>query len=245
MAIYSKLIEGLTNGEEHFIKVFAVNHKGRVNNRIDLPWASCIPSAFPAEPSAYELINTYTSATTFTAPEEGYYQIVLQGASGNGGAAYQGPAISHGSGAGGGGGGCAISRVKLNKGDTIIFTSIAVGSTATVYINSSIEIYPNMLVSSGSNGGNCGSSPSVNASAGNGGSASGGNYANYAGNKGSNGKWSTLGNIISGGSGGDPGYSDGNVGGNGAGLDQSLNGIAAGSGKTAFMQVYRGNTNVA
>ena len=86
MTIYSKLIEGLTNGEEHFIKVFTVNHKGRVNNRVDLPVASVIPSAFPAEPSSYALIGTYSSSQTFTAPEDGWYQVELFGRSGAGGA---------------------------------------------------------------------------------------------------------------------------------------------------------------
>lgn len=43
MAIYSKLIEGLNNGDETFVKVFTVNPNGRINNRVDLPFASCVP----------------------------------------------------------------------------------------------------------------------------------------------------------------------------------------------------------
>lgn len=47
MAIFQKLLEGLTNDETYFTKVFTVNHNGRINNRIDLPVASAILVEFP------------------------------------------------------------------------------------------------------------------------------------------------------------------------------------------------------
>lgn len=40
---------------------------------------------FPAEPSAYELIGTYTSSGSFIATENGWFQVEVFGASGNGG----------------------------------------------------------------------------------------------------------------------------------------------------------------
>lgn len=262
MAIYSKLIEGLNNGDEMFVKVFTINPKGRVNNRVDLPFASVIPSAFPHEPSSYELINTYTTATTFTAPENGYYRIELFGASGNGGNGGWSSNNSGGAAGGGGGGGgaVAISEVKLNKGDTVILTSIAIGSTAATYINSSIEVYSNMLCVSGANGGNStmnrNTSPSTTAGGkgGSGGSASGGNVGNYNGGAGGTGAslvrshQSTL--TASGGGGGSAGYTGGNVGGDGGkgtfNADYASGSTTSpGSGKTAFMKIYRGNTNLA
>jgi hypothetical protein len=48
MAIFQKRLEGLTNDETYFAKVFTVNHKDRINNRIDLPFASATPFAYPA-----------------------------------------------------------------------------------------------------------------------------------------------------------------------------------------------------
>ena len=45
MAIFQKRLEGLTNDETYFAKVFTVNHKERVNNRIDLPVVSAMPRA--------------------------------------------------------------------------------------------------------------------------------------------------------------------------------------------------------
>lgn len=252
MAIYSKLIEGLNNGDEMFVKVFTVNPKGRVNNRVDLPFASAIPSAFPAEPSAYELISTYTSTTTFTAPEDGWYQIELFGASGNGGAA-DGTSASNGdrlcaSGGSGGGGAYARSIIKLNAGDTVVFTSPAIGSTAAVYINSSIEVYPNILAISGSNGGNgyASNSSLTGGNGGAGGVASGGNI-NINGNAGSKGEvksaTSSLTATTAPSIGGAPGHADGNIGGNG-GYYQNWTKKSQTSGKTAFIKIYRGDTNI-
>lgn len=256
MAIYSKLLEGLNNGDEMFVKVFTVNPKGRVNNRVDLPFASCIPNAFPLEPSAYELIDTYTNATTFVAPEDGYYQIEVHGASGAGGPngkrGVSGDYIFGAGAGGGGGGGYARSIVKLNKGDTVTITALAVGSTATVYINSSIDIYPNILVSSGSTG----KVPDAYTSGGTGGAggvASGGTEENINGSKGSTGsnkKVTTYSQSkATGGAGGAPGHTDGNKGGTGSqgGYNGSANVLSnnPGSGKAAFVKIYRGNTNVA
>ena len=147
MAIYSKLLEGLNNGDEMFVKVFTVNPKGRVNNRIDLPWASAVPAEMPDYPSTFELIDSYETAQTWTAPENGWYQIELYGASGNGGAAgcangtfstaHSYPVAA--TGGGGGSGAYAMSIVALKKGDTITLESIEVGNTAILTVESSYD----------------------------------------------------------------------------------------------------------
>lgn len=117
------------------------------------------PITFPQEPTAYtELVGTYTSSTTFTAPESGYYEIQLFGASGNGGTAAcsndgsssQYPVVAY-SGAGGGGGGVSASRVKLNAGDTVVLT-LGTGVCSAV-INSTQGSYEDMKVTAGNAGG--------------------------------------------------------------------------------------------
>lgn len=262
MAIYSKLIEGLTNGEEHFIKVFTANHKGRVNNRVDLPVASVIPSAFPAEPTEYTLINTYSSSTTLTAPEDGFFRIVAQGASGKGGNGsryewgdnsdedVEDYLYSLASGGGGGGGGCSVYDVKLKKGDTISITPGAVGSTTRVVINSSIEGTITLAVTSGGNGtaGSTGSQSATAGSGGSGGVGSGG-QKNYTGSKGTNGSAMRTASsadydAVSGGTGGAPGYSGGRQGGRGGAASTESAYISGSNGSNGFVQIYRGNTNI-
>ena len=258
MAIYSKLIEGLTNGEEHFVKVFTVNHKSRVNNRIDLPVASVIPSAFPAEPSSYNLIGTYSSSQTFTAPEDGYYQIEVFGASGNGGNATFANAYtkSYSCGGGGGSGAYCCSVVKLKKGDTIIIAIGAVGAITSCTIKSSCESYTAMQATSGANGGNAEESkyniPGTPGIGGLGGIASGGNVSNVNGTAGSTGQkgstTSTAPTDFIGGSGGAAVVAGSNPGGNGQGARIASGGnltyLAGSAGLAGFCKIYRGDTNV-
>lgn len=186
---------------------------------------------FPSEePTAYTLIKKYTASGTFTAPESGYFQIEVFGASGSGGAVYRGKYYIPGG--GGGGGGYACSRIKLKKGDKVIYTIGRVGATSSANIGSSVEAYNNLQVTSGNNGGN--GSESQGGYGRSGGYASGGNYANLHGGSGSNaGK-----NTSQYGKGGSPGYSGGNYGGDG------YNGVGSGgAGKAGFIKIYRGNTN--
>ena len=66
---------------------------------------------FPKEPASYEIISTYTAEGTFVAPETGYFQIEVFGASGKGGAGksyckvVQYEPIDYAASGGGGGGG--------------------------------------------------------------------------------------------------------------------------------------------
>lgn len=259
----SHKFEGLTNGETYYAKVFTANPNGRVNNREDVPAVSCVPSSFPGEPTEYVLIETYTAATTFTAPEDGYFRIEAFGASGNGGTAAHGRSYDDsdgsywhygGTGGGGGGGGAAISEIMMNKGDTLVITIGAVGAITSVVINSSLETYNTLSVTSGTNGTNAGRSTSTEkGSAGKGGTggvSSGGNQGNYTGGSGSDGKtfgtWSSN-TSYSSGIGGTAGYTGGNVGGNGEGvrlINDTPNYTTRAFGKAGFVKIYRGNTNV-
>ena len=196
---------------------------------------------FPATPSAYSIIGTYPSSFTWTAPEDGWYKIELQGASGDGGkGSYL--LFGGGSGGGGGGGGCAISCIEMNKGDTVTFTSAAVGSTTSVVINSSRTSYSTMQVTSGGTGSNYKTADSAHAAGGAGGVATGG-QENYNGGAGESGDNSTSSNNITGGAGGVAGYGSGNVGGAGGNIVDG-NAEDAGTGKPSFVKIYRGNTNI-
>lgn len=191
-------------------------------------------------PENYMLLAIYTENSTWTAPEDGYYQIELQGASGGGG--HDGFGDYALGGGGGGGGGCAISRVKLNAGDTVSFTlgtggdpeeEIESGDSIAT-ISSSIESYPSLNVTGAANGGKPKSTSNVAGAGGSGGVASGGNYANYTGGKGSAGEKDP--DSASGGAGGAAGYGLGNAGGRGQASDQTYYNY----GKDAFIMIYQG-----
>lgn len=180
---------------------------------------------FPQEPSSYEQLALITASQTWTAPENGYFQIEVFGASGNGGI---GTGYANSSkGGGGGGGGYSASRMALNKGDTIVLTIGVVGSTTKAVIDSSHDdTYDHTIqVTSGTNGKD-GSSLTGAGPGGTGGTASGGNYANADGGAGEDG-----------GAGGEAGHTGGNVGGDG------VKSKTANPGSAGFVKIYRGNTN--
>ena len=186
---------------------------------------------FPSqEPTAYERIGTYTTSQTWTAPESGYFQIEVFGASGSGGQYYSSTNMMW-CGGGGGGGGYACSRIKLKKGDKIILSPGSVGATSYAEIDSSMETYLKMSVTSGATGGN--GSFGTGGAGGAGGIASGGNYINANGGTGGAGANGGANR----GTGGTAGYSGGNAGGKGAGA------LANEAGKAGFIKIYRGNTN--
>ena len=213
---------------------------------------------FPEEPSSYEQLALITSSQTWTAPENGWFQIEVFGASGNGGTGAQERNTSStlyvGQGGGGGGGGYACSRVKLNKGDTVVIVRGAVGATSSATINSSVESYSQIQVTSGANGGNGTASKSNDAASGGrggaGGTASGGNYSNRNGHGGYSGDWWSgdfgKGTSYEIPSGGDAGYDGGNVGGDGGYTKYApmvFNLKLPTYGKAGFIKIYRGNTN--
>ena len=215
-----------------------------------------VVSLFPSAPSAYNLIGTYTANQTWTAPENGYFQIEVFGASGSGGDGSNtrmGTGSSNwqlASGGGGGGGGYSASRVTLNKDDTVVLTVGGVGSISSAVVNSSYNNSHDhtLSVTSGANGG-AGSTSIVSKTAGSGGAggtASGGNYANYNGGAGSNGS-TAYGNAtsknVTGGTGGTAGYSGGTTGGAGGDAYPKTNQTGV-SGSAGFFKIYRGNTNL-
>lgn len=214
-------------------------------------------SFFPAEPSSYEYMALITSSQIWTAPEDGYFQIEVFGASGKGGNCASKMYIISNSvyqGGGGGGGGYACSRIKLKKGDTISIVQGAVGATSSATINSSVESYSQMEVTSGGNG-EAGVSGDVSEAGdgGSGGSASGGNYANKNGGNGTKGKLYSsfkVGTSYTIPPGGSSGHSEGNIGGDGGyGYYEgttlaTFTKKSGGAGKAGFIKIYRGNTNV-
>ncbi|MBO5715095.1 MAG: hypothetical protein J6S23_01725 [Clostridia bacterium] len=188
-------------------------------------------SFFPQEPSGYEELAIITASQTWTAPENGYFQIEVFGASGNGANGHS----VYVAGGGGGGGGYSCSRIKMNKDDTIVLTVGGVGAVSSASINSSLETYDTLSVTSGANG----SQGPLNSggAGGAGGVASGGNYANLNGGKGGTGSYAQAG---AGGYGGAAGYTGGNVGGAGGNGNSGV----GGAGKAGFFKIYRGNTNL-
>lgn len=201
---------------------------------------------FPQEPTSYSLIGTYTSTQDWPAPEDGWFQIELQGASGNGGEATLNTTIVYGAGSGGGGGGGAYvcSHVQMKKGDkAIIGGSLAVGGTATVEIKSSKASYDIMKAVSGEAGGVYTLLSDDDAAGGAGGKAYGGNYLSIDGNPGDDGEKGTQSQkLYVGGNGGLPVVSGGNAGGKGADVGFGEKGNP-GSGSPAFVKIYRGNFN--
>lgn len=201
---------------------------------------------FPQEPTSYSLIGTYTSTQDWAAPEDGWFQIELQGASGNGGEATLNTTIVYGAGSGGGGGGGAYvcSRVQMKKDDKVIIGgSLAVGGTATVEIKSSKASYDIMKAVSGEVGGVYTLLSDDDAAGGAGGKASGGTYSNVPGNPGGDGeKGMQSQQLYQGGTGGTPGVPGGNTGGKGADVGFGEKG-SPGSGSAAFVKIYRGNFN--
>lgn len=202
-----------------------------------------VASLFPSAPSAYNLIGTYTSSQTWTAPESGYFQIEVMGASGNGGGNMPDSDSGTYGGGGGGGGGYACSRIKMNKGDTISLSVGAVGATTIAVINSAIESYSSPQVTSGTSGSRA--TANANGAGGAGGVGSGGNYSNATGGTGASG---VKGSISTGGKGGTGGTGANGApnGGNGASIKGLFGGstVAAESGSKGFFKIYRGDTNV-
>lgn len=259
MAKIEQVISGLANGATYYCKVFTVNPEGRVNNRIDLGTIAVIPVAFPAEPTEYKMIGTYTASQVWEAPEDGWFKIELHGASGNGGEtnpanigwyrytddddvdwyyAYSGPS--------GGGGAYVCSVVKLKKGDVVSLVCGNAGANTTAAIASSMETHSLMQAISGGNG-VAGTSSSSFGTAGTGGVASGGNISNLNGNNGGYGNrsqseehtYDITAAMVKGGAAAHP---DGNAGGNGAYITGGTR-YALTSGKPGYFKIYRGNTN--
>ncbi len=218
-------------------------------------------SLFPAEPEKFIEIAKYTSSGTFVADSDGYYEIELQGASGCGGEAKSSGEGGIPGGGGGGGGACAVSKVKMKKGDTVVYTlgkasqeSSDTSSNHTsgwVYagdsfaaVNSSFDEFGHTIRVTGAANGDDTDGQTVG-KGGAGGTAFGGNVFNKNGGNGKNGgtaefKWDVT---AFGGDGGAAGYSGGNAGGKGADNALGNTNRNRGTGKNAFIVIRAGDTN--
>lgn len=210
---------------------------------------------FPKEPSAYdEIIEVYRTADSFSAPKDGWYQIEVFGASGNGGSGKSAVLGNmedrwqvQASGGSGGGGGYACSRVMLEKGDIVILSPGAVNALSSAVIQSSLQKYETLEVTSGGNG----TDATYNfiedtiyyGYLGSGGVASGGNCGkDQDGKPGYNGSYAHDSYSAVDFSGGAPGHPDGNAGGYGGGASPG-DGRPGGVGKPGFIRISAGNTN--
>ena len=170
---------GLTNDTEYHYRAFAYTPKKRYQTELTGAVAEAIPRS---EPTQYQKIAAYTSNGTWTAPEDGYYQVYAIGKGGDGGDGgdyYSANGGNYGSaGGGGGGGGVACSRAYLAR-----------GSQLTIVVNSSVSSVGGALSLSATSGqkGTNGIRPSSMSTAaqggpgGSGGTASGGTVANTKG----------------------------------------------------------------
>lgn len=193
----SHTFKGLENDLTYYARIFPVNPDGAAQSELDGQVASAETSSFPSEPTEYILTDTITASQTWTVPADGYYQVEVFGASGNGGVGDSESAstddgwsaLAIAPGGGGGSGGYSQSIFKLKAGDTLIITIGAVGATTSVEPNNTTnEDYDTITITSGANGGNgnavFSTGKSEGGSGGTGGTASGGNMTNTNGNAG-------------------------------------------------------------
>lgn len=249
----------LENGQTYYARVYTVNPEGYMQSEIGTQIGSATPQDFPAEPTSYTLIGTYTASQAWTAPEDGWFKIEIHGASGSGAAGkpagsgwysstdedsgdktwyyYAGPS--------GGGGAYVCSDVKLRKGDTVVLACGAVGADTTATVASGMGVYETMKAVSGTS---ATTGTSNYGYAGSGGVASGGTVSNINGSNGLSGvrsegyEYSNQVTVAAR-AGGAPGHVDGNKGGYG-GYATSGTKYGATSGKAGFIKISRGNTNV-
>lgn len=214
MPIVTKKFTGLQNDKTYFARIYPVNKRGYCQSELTGQVVSAQTFYFPDEPTSYGEVGTYTTDQTITIDQNGWYEVRLFGAGGNGGRAElfmynvrevcepldpdheQGTQICHdeysyhqGAGGGGGGGGEATSRVKMKAGDTIVLQIGQPGYDTVATINSSMEQYSKLKVISGENGndGNASSSSASGGTGGAGGMGYGGNFSNGNGKPGGKG----------------------------------------------------------
>ena len=172
---------GQKNGANLFITVFLKNHVGSYfwsNGQT----VNLVPNVFPAEPTGWSEMQKYTTSTTFTAPEDGWFKFIGVAKSGEGGNSNtwtdpNGKRWRRGGG-GGGAGGIVVSVFALTQGQTVTLT---VGSYATIQAQGQTA-----TAGAGSDGYDAATGDS-GGRGGRGGSASGGNLVNKAGASGGTG----------------------------------------------------------
>lgn len=172
---------GQKNGANLYITVFLKNAAGSYfwsNGQT----VNLVPNVFPAEPTGWSKMQKYTTSTTFTAPEDGWFKFIGVAKSGEGGNSNtwtdpNGKRWRRGGG-GGGAGGIVVSVFALTQGQTVTLT---VGSYATIQAQGQTA-----TAGAGSDGYDAATGDS-GGRGGRGGSASGGNLVNKAGASGGTG----------------------------------------------------------
>ena len=172
---------GQKNGADLYITVFLKNAAGSYfwsNGQT----VNLVPNVFPAEPTGWSEMQKYTTSTTFTAPEDGWFKFIGVAKSGEGGNSNtwtdpNGKRWRRGGG-GGGTGGIVVSVFALTQGQTVTLT---VGSYATIQAQGQTA-----TAGAGSDGYDAATGDS-GGRGGRGGSASGGNLVNKAGASGGTG----------------------------------------------------------
>lgn len=172
---------GQKNGANLYITVFLKNAAGSYfwsNGQT----VNLVPNVFPAEPTGWSEMQKYTTSTTFTAPEDGWFKFIGVAKSGEGGNSNtwtdpNGKRWRRGGG-GGGAGGIVVSVFALTQGQTVTLT---VGSYATIQAQGQTA-----TAGAGSDGYDAATGDS-GGRGGRGGSASGGNLVNKAGASGGTG----------------------------------------------------------
>ena len=169
---------GQKNGANLYITVFLKNAAGSYfwsNGQT----VNLVPNVFPAEPTGWSEMQKYTTSTTFTAPEDGWFKFIGVAKSGEGGNSntWTDPNGKRWR-RGGGAGGIVVSVFALTQGQTVTLT---VGSYATIQAQGQTA-----TAGAGSDGYDAATGDS-GGRGGRGGSASGGNLVNKAGASGGTG----------------------------------------------------------
>ena len=172
---------GQKNGANLYITVFLKNAAGSYfwsNGQT----VNLVPNVFPAEPTGWSEMQKYTTSTTFTAPEDGWFKFIGVAKSGEGGKSntWTDPNEEcwQRGGGGGGAGGIVVSVFALTQGQTVTLT---VGSYVTIQAQGQTA-----TAGAGSDGHDADIGHS-GGRGGRGGSASGGNLVNKAGASGGTG----------------------------------------------------------
>ena len=165
---------GLTNDTEYHYRAFAYTPKKRYQTELTGAVASAVPRG---EPTGYQEIAAYTASTSWTVPEDNFYQIYVFGKGGNGAEGLSNGRPRSGmtgfGGGGGGAGGGALYRAFFTQGTIIPIT-----------VNGSTSSFGNYCSATSGTNGSVAPDSKTRGAGGSGGTASGGNVTNAQGGAG-------------------------------------------------------------
>ena len=165
---------GLTNDTEYHYRAFAYTPKKRYQTELTGAVASAVPRG---EPTGYQEISAYTASTSWTVPEDNFYQIYVFGKGGNGAEGLSNGRPRSGmtgfGGGGGGAGGGALYRAFFTQGTIIPIT-----------VNGSTSSFGNYCSATSGTNGSVAPDSKTRGAGGSGGTASGGNVTNAQGGAG-------------------------------------------------------------